>query len=98
MPTLDIEVYFKYAAEDGSWFASILLVCVFGMGGIETTHIGRYQWTMIIDSCYFDVLMVGSGGHYSDVCFPSFDFANVKLFIFRVFIPVVNLLGLEFSL
>ena len=50
---------------------------------------------MIINSCYFAVA-VGGGSHMC-VHFPSFGFADVRLFIFCVFIGVVNFLGLEFS-
>lgn len=53
---------------------------------------------MIVDSCYF-----GGGGDGGAgcvcvwVCFPSFDFIDLRLFILCNFTVIVNLLILEFS-
>ena len=55
---------------------------------------------MVVNSFYFHVVVVGHGGGSGNVCvcvcacvgFPSFVFADEELFIFCVFLDIVNLL------
>jgi hypothetical protein len=56
---------------------------------------------MIVDF-YFVVIIIGGGGvcacNRECMCFPSFGFDGMRLFISCVFVGVVNFLSLEFSL
>lgn len=80
-----------------SVFIPILLVCVFFYLEINSIDIERYQWPMIVNSCYF----VGGGGDGVCECvfmFPFFWFCWCEIIISCVFMGVVNLYGSEFSL
>ena len=55
--------------KDGSCFhIHSVSLCLF-IGEIEFVDVERYQRQMIVNSCYFVVIVVGG----LVVCFPSFD-------------------------
>ena len=68
MSILDVEVCFLDVAE--GWILFSHTFCLFG--GTETIDIERYPSPMIINSCYFVVVVLGGGAGGMVCMFPFF--------------------------
>ena len=95
MPILDVDLWFLDVAKGWICYNNLSLFYY----ETKTIDIERYQWRMIIDSCYFVVGGGVGGGAIAlcvhvcmYLCVVSFCFPSVSLFISCVSIYIVNLL------